>query len=63
MPKLFLPLGKTLPYMLWRLDSRAAVTTIVRIICGLPSQIIHQDVIVSTSGVCSINAARVLKLS
>jgi len=63
MPKLFLPLGKTLPYMLWRLDSRAAVTTIVRTICGLPSKIIHQDVIVTTSEVCSTNAARVLKIS
>jgi 2,3-dihydroxybenzoate decarboxylase len=63
MPKLFLPLGKTLPYMLWRLDSRAAVTTIIRTICGLPSQMIREDVVVTTSGVCSTNAARVLKIS
>jgi 2,3-dihydroxybenzoate decarboxylase len=63
MPKLFLPLGKTLPYMLWRLDSRAAVITIGRTISSLPSQIIREDVVVSTPGVCSINAARVLKIS
>jgi len=63
MPKLFLPLVKTLPYMLWRLDSRAAVITIGRTINSLPSQIIREDVVVSTSGVCSINAARVLKIS
>ena len=63
MPKLFLAMRITLPYILWQLDSRAAVTTIVRTICGLPSKIIHQDVIVTTSEVCSTNAARVLKIS
>jgi len=63
MPKLFLPLGKTLPYMLWRLDSRAAVTTIGRALSSPPSQNIREDVVVTTSEVCSTNAARVLKIS
>ncbi len=56
-------MGETLPYMLWRLDSRAAITTIGRALSSPPSQIIREHVVVTTSGVCSTNAARVLKLS
>lgn len=46
-------MGETLPYMLWRLDSRAAVTTVGRALSRPPSETLRQHVVVTTSGVCA----------
>ncbi|NBQ21223.1 MAG: amidohydrolase [Synechococcaceae bacterium WB6_3B_236] len=52
------PMGETLPYMLWRLDSRAAVTTVGRALSQPPSETIKQNVVITTSGVCADAALR-----
>ncbi|QPN58119.1 amidohydrolase [Synechococcus sp. CBW1107] len=46
-------MGETLPFMLWRLDSRAGVTTIGRSLSRPPSETIKKHVTVTTSGVCA----------
>jgi 2,3-dihydroxybenzoate decarboxylase len=47
-------MGETLPYLLWRLDSRArAQTRAGEASRRLPSEIIRKNIIVTTSGVCS----------
>ncbi|MCT0218937.1 amidohydrolase family protein [Synechococcus sp. CS-1329] len=46
-------MGETLPYMLWRLDSRAAVTTLGRALSQPPSEILKRHLTVTTSGVCA----------
>ncbi|QNI71379.1 amidohydrolase family protein [Cyanobium sp. NS01] len=46
-------MGETLPYMLWRLDSRAAVTTVGRALIRPPSETLKRHVTVTTSGVCA----------
>jgi 2,3-dihydroxybenzoate decarboxylase len=44
-------LGETLPFLLWRLDSRAAFHGLK--LRKLPSEYIRENVIVTTSGMCS----------
>ena len=46
-------MGETLPYMLWRLDSRAAITPIGRRLSRVPSETLRHHVLVTTSGVCA----------
>lgn len=46
-------MGETLPYMLWRLDSRAAVTTLGRSLSQPPSETLKRHLTVTTSGVCA----------
>ena len=46
-------MGETLPYMLWRLDSRAAITTVGRSLSRPPSETLRDHVVVTTSGVCA----------
>ncbi|MCP9771432.1 amidohydrolase [Synechococcus sp. Tobar12-5m-g] len=46
-------MGETLPYMLWRLDSRAAVTTVGRGLSRPPAETLRHHVMVTTSGVCA----------
>lgn len=59
-PKLRLILGhmgETLPYLLWRLDSRSRIQS--RLDQGrgrLPSEVIRRNIVVTTTGVCSHSA-------
>lgn len=46
-------MGETLPYLLWRLDSRARAMEGEEPIERAPSQIIRDNIFVTTSGVCS----------
>ncbi len=46
-------MGETLPYMLWRLDSRAAVTTVGRGLSRPPAETLRNHMMVTTSGVCA----------
>jgi 2,3-dihydroxybenzoate decarboxylase len=43
-------LGETLPYLLWRLDSRWKSSTFERHLSRLPSQYLQENVVVTTSG-------------
>jgi 2,3-dihydroxybenzoate decarboxylase len=45
-------MGETLPFALWRLDSRALTTTAGRAMPKPPSQYIRDHFVVTTSGVC-----------
>lgn len=45
-------MGETLPYLLWRLDSRFAVTRFASRLRQLPSEIIRRHIHITTSGVC-----------
>lgn len=45
-------MGETLPYLLWRFDSRAAITKSPYVLQKQPSQYIRENFIVTTSGVC-----------
>lgn len=52
-------MGETLPYLLWRLDSRTRVRS--RLVQGedkvrLPSDVIKKNIVVTTTGVCSHSA-------
>ncbi|WAC27678.1 amidohydrolase family protein [Ancylobacter sp. SL191] len=46
-------MGETLPYVLWRLDSRAALTTGNRPLAAPPSHYLRTNVYVTTSGQCA----------
>ncbi|MCP9848239.1 amidohydrolase family protein [Cyanobium sp. Morenito 9A2] len=46
-------MGETLPYMLWRFDSRAAVTPLGRSLSQPPSETLKRHLTVTTSGVCA----------
>lgn len=46
-------MGETLPYVLWRLDSRAALTTGNRPLAAPPSHYLRRNVYVTTSGQCA----------
>ncbi|WGD29997.1 amidohydrolase family protein [Ancylobacter sp. WKF20] len=46
-------MGETLPYVLWRLDSRAALTTGNRPLAAPPSHYLRSNVYVTTSGQCA----------
>jgi len=45
-------MGETLPYLLWRLDSRTRVTGVENG-AAPPSQIIRKNIVVTTTGVCA----------
>jgi 2,3-dihydroxybenzoate decarboxylase len=51
-------MGETLPFDLWRLDSRALTTTPGRAMPKPPSQQIREHILITTSGVCSDAALR-----
>ena len=51
-------MGETLPFDLWRLDSRALTTTAGRAMPKPPSQQIRENIVITTSGVCSDAALR-----
>ena len=51
-------MGETLPFDLWRLDSRALTTTPGRAMPKPPSQLIRENVVITTAGVCSDAALR-----
>jgi 2,3-dihydroxybenzoate decarboxylase len=46
-------MGETLPFLLWRFDSRAAITKLSIDLQKKPSQYIRENFIVTTSGVCA----------
>lgn len=46
-------MGETLPFVLWRLDSRYALMLHTKQLKKMPSQYIRDNVVVTTSGVCS----------
>jgi 2,3-dihydroxybenzoate decarboxylase len=46
-------LGETLPFLLWRFDSRAGPGFYAAKLAKLPSQYIKDNVVVATSGMCS----------
>jgi 2,3-dihydroxybenzoate decarboxylase len=46
-------LGETLPFLLWRFDSRAGPGFYSAALARLPSQYIKDNVVVATSGMCS----------
>ncbi len=46
-------LGETLPYLLWRLDSRWGIVKHPKKLKKLPSQYIKENFYVTTSGMCS----------
>ncbi len=46
-------LGETLPYLLWRIDSRWKSSTFDRHLSRLPSQYFQENVLVTTSGIFS----------
>lgn len=46
-------MGESLPFMLWRLDSRIKVTPFAKDMKRLPSEIIRRHIVITTSGVCS----------
>lgn len=46
-------MGETLPFDLWRLDSRSQTTVAGRKMKKLPSQIIREHILITISGVCS----------
>ncbi len=45
-------MGETLPFLLWRLDSRFAVTRYASQLQGRPSEAIRRHIHITTSGVC-----------
>lgn len=51
-------MGETLPFDLWRLDSRAQTSTAGRALAKPPSQYIRENIVITTSGVCSDAALR-----
>ncbi len=46
-------MGETLPYLLWRLDSRSRMLAAGEPGTPLPSEIIRRNIVVTTTGVCS----------
>jgi 2,3-dihydroxybenzoate decarboxylase len=44
-------LGETLPFLLWRFDSRAKLYSVK--LAKAPSEYIKQNIVVTTSGMCS----------
>ncbi len=46
-------MGETLPYVLWRLDSRSRIQSQAGDTTRLPSEIIRKNIAVTTTGVCS----------
>ncbi len=46
-------MGETLPFMLWRLDSRALTSPGGRAMKKPPSQYIREHIVITTSGVCA----------
>ena len=46
-------MGESLPYMLWRLDSRWAISKQVKKLDKLPSQYLKSNYYVTSSGMCS----------
>jgi 2,3-dihydroxybenzoate decarboxylase len=46
-------MGEALPFLLWRLDSRAAITKQQVALHKSPSQYIKENFVVTTSGVCA----------
>ena len=44
-------MGETLPFLLWRFDSRAKLYGVK--LAKLPSDYIHENILVTTSGMCS----------
>jgi 2,3-dihydroxybenzoate decarboxylase len=46
-------MGETLPFLLWRFDSRAAITKHPILLQKRPSQYIKENFVVTTSGVCA----------
>lgn len=46
-------MGETLPFELWRLDSRAQTTSAGRAMKHPPSEYIRKNIVVTTSGVCA----------
>ncbi len=46
-------LGETLPFLLWRFDSRAGPGFYAVKLASLPSQYVKDNVVVATSGMCS----------
>lgn len=46
-------MGETLPFDLWRLDSRSQTTTAGRAMKKPPSQYIREHIVITTSGVCA----------
>ena len=46
-------MGETLPFDLWRLDSRAQTTTAGREMAKPPSQQIRENILITTAGVCA----------
>jgi 2,3-dihydroxybenzoate decarboxylase len=48
-------LGETLPFLLWRFDSRAGPGFYAVKLAKLPSQYVRDNIVVATSGMCSPN--------
>lgn len=46
-------MGETLPFSLWRLDSRSAISKFGRTMKKPPSQYIREHILITTSGVCA----------
>ncbi|MBO3270329.1 amidohydrolase family protein [Hymenobacter defluvii] len=46
-------MGETLPYLLWRLDSRARLAGLPQGLTKLPSEYIKSNIVVTTTGVCA----------
>lgn len=46
-------MGETLPFYLWRLDSRTLTTTKGRAMKKLPSEVFREHFLITTSGVCA----------
>lgn len=55
-------MGETLPFMLWRLDSRIMITPYGKKMKRMPSEIIREHFTITTSGVCA-NAPLLCSLS
>jgi 2,3-dihydroxybenzoate decarboxylase len=48
-------LGETLPFLLWRFDSRAGPEFYAVKLAKLPSQYVKENIVVATSGMCSVD--------
>ena len=49
-------MGETLPYLLWRLDSRSRFQVQAGQPTRLPSEVIKKNIVITTSGVCADSA-------
>jgi len=46
-------MGETLPYVLWRIDSRSRLAGLPKGLTKLPSQYIKDNIVITTTGVCA----------